>query len=196
MTTKIKRSTNKQIHEVCEMLQEGFNTKEIENKTRVRRQTILDILNDKSFKNISINYKFTGDNKMKGSGERYSKEQIHEVCKLLQDGLPQEYIYKKTKVKLNVIRNIIYSNSYFEISGLYDISFRNTKSDVLHIDVIHRACSMIEKGVFVPIIVKEVGLKEGIIRALLNKIIYRDISNQYDFSWYCSIPSTKEENVS
>lgn len=117
--------SNEQIHHVCKMLEENKNTKtEISIKTGVAIFTIDSILRNKKWKHISSLYDISRYNvkaKNTGSIPKFTNEQIHDVCKLLEDKkYTTREINKLTGVNYYTICDIRKHKSWKSISKQYN----------------------------------------------------------------------------
>ena len=119
-----------QIHHVCKLLEENKLTpKEISNITDIPYNYIFDILYKKKLTRISKNYNI--DNYDRHLLTKYSLDQIHHVCKLLEENkLNMKMIEYLTDVNYFTITDIKYHKIYTDISKNYNIDNYTINSSI------------------------------------------------------------------
>ena len=99
---------------ICEDLVKMLPFKEISKKWGVSEYQIYNIKNKKYYKNITQNYTF----------ERYwnqlPDETIHEICQLLEDGVPCHIIANKYQCARTTISSIKHKRSRKNIGSKYN----------------------------------------------------------------------------
>lgn len=120
--------TDDQIHHVCELLEQNtLYIPEISMVTNVDEFCIRHILRKKSWTRISDNYNILKYNKIRKVSKN-SEEQIHHVCKLLeQNKLSLDQIAKITGVKYKVVSSILNCKNWKNISSQYNIKYNTFK---------------------------------------------------------------------
>lgn len=108
--------TKEQIVKVCELLDEKQPHKDIERITGVSKRTIQVISSGVNWTHISKDYNFF---KERHVGD-YSKEQIIEVCELLEKGTSIPVVSKELNIPLRIIQNIDRGHIWTEISKDYN----------------------------------------------------------------------------
>jgi len=124
--------SNEQIHQVCKLLEEGKLTNvEISKLTGINVNTISNIKCGSTWKEISDQYNIKKSSQnakgIDAAASKYSEEQIHKVCKLLED--PNNAyidIANETGVNLNAVYRICIKQNWTCISDQYDIKPRNS----------------------------------------------------------------------
>jgi len=114
--------TEKQIRHVCQLLQSNKLPKsEISENTGVALYTVDAILRKKKWKHISCQYdiNYTVKAKNTGSTKKYTDEQIHRVCKLLEDGCCLRKITELTGVGQYTVCDIKKRKTWKYISNKY-----------------------------------------------------------------------------
>lgn len=177
--------TSKQIHEVCRLLEEGnLNQTTISVMTGVGENTISRIINTDTFhKDIKGQYNIERRREYRPqlSRRKYSSETIHEVCRLLQDSdLSIREISEKTNVNISTIENIIYINSYFDISSQYNVKRPTTES--IRSKKIPAICESLQD---VNSTYREIARKHGVggefVRQVAKRMIYTELTDCYHF---------------
>lgn len=111
--------TNKQIENVCKLLEENEKTiGDISLLTAVPTDTIYHIKRHHIWTTISNNYDI--DRYSVISGRHNSQEDIHKVCKLLQDKVPVKEIHEMTGISIPLIHNIHSKHRWRSISKYYN----------------------------------------------------------------------------
>ena len=107
--------TNEQIKDVCVLLEQGMSNKEIVSKTGVHKDAIAHIKRGDIWSEISENYCFNRVLK-----PRKSKDTIHNICKMLAEGLDPKEVQKCfTEFPLEEIRRIKRKTTHKKISDNY-----------------------------------------------------------------------------
>lgn len=105
------------VREICELLQEGKLTyRDIAKKTGVNLGVVQNIRFRKCWQYISKDYEFPDKSK---DDRIFTDENVHDICKMLQDGEKIVTIAKKYNVPVSTIKNIKYGKCYFDISKKY-----------------------------------------------------------------------------
>ena len=134
-------------------------------------------------------------NASNGSFHKYTEEQIHEICKLLEEGnMKQCEISKLLNVSKNLISSIKQKKSWVHISSKYNISppehGEKHHNSIYSNEQIHGVCKMLESRIYsYNDIMNKFKVKKGLISSIKRKKNWKDISNQYD------IPKTYDRDV-
>lgn len=195
--------TNKQVEQICEMLEQCYSYEDIYNiikpdiKYENFRRIIYHIKHGETWQSISKNYNF---NREKQRHTDYSDQDIHSICKNLQDGKSYNEIcdlfglenkndrdlFKRT------IINIADGNTHTDISSGYNIQKPKGLRDQLFTnDQIHIICRLISQNYNSIYILNELGIDIGSfdknkrtnilrsINSIRNKKTFTHISNKY-----------------
>lgn len=110
---------------------------------------------------------------------KYSEEQVHRVCKMIENGVNYREIARMLDVKHSLIDGIVYGNEWKSISSQYNISksHRNKKADRATVEAI---CEKLQDGVRPVDMIREYGFDEHLINTVKYGYAWRDISNNYD----------------
>lgn len=81
--------TNEQVHEVCAMLQDGFNLVDIEKQTGIKKSNLFDIKSKVTWTQISDQYFFDLPNK------QLDNDTVEIVCEMIQAGKCNSEIIKR-----------------------------------------------------------------------------------------------------
>ena len=121
--------SEKIIHNICELLENGYNRSKISKQLEIPKSLIQRIVLERSWTHISSLYNIDP----KKSKTPYSKgqehyhascneEMIHSVCKLLEEGkLSIKEISKKLNISKYIIKHILYNNTWKQISSQYNV---------------------------------------------------------------------------
>lgn len=115
------------------------------------------------------------------SWSNFTEEQIHEVCKLMQDGFRNVEIEEKTGLPRWLMKNVRTGKNWTHVSHLYNIPKR---SRIVSEETIRWICWKLQEGVRICDIVKESTnpkVNKSLVRKIKIKELYTDISNQYEF---------------
>ena len=105
---------------VCDLIDSNkYTLREISEKTDVHYQTVRNIYYCTSWKDISKNYNF-GKKKEDRPLYEKRKQQVEDVCKLLDNGLNSFQVSEITGMNASTIRNILAGKSWVEISSKYE----------------------------------------------------------------------------
>lgn len=111
--------SDEQIHEICRLLSTGkFNTTQIEEMTGINSKYIGTIRDGKYRTNISSQYTFPKSEAYRQ--HKFSPDEIHGVCKMLEEGKSVRYIIDKTNLSESYIRAIKRKRTQTEISSQYN----------------------------------------------------------------------------
>ena len=120
-----KKYSTDTIHKTCKLLEDPkYSHQYISEKTGVSINTIKDIMKKTSYKNISDMYNIKPRiNKGEFSPiSKYTSDQIHNVCKMLELGnVPVKEISNKTGVGLSIVYDIKRGTKWKSISDNYKI---------------------------------------------------------------------------
>ena len=97
--------TEEQVHEICKLLeQQKYFTTDIAKMFNTTHQTIISIRQGKIWSNISSQYNIVNEK----APRKFTKEQIHEICKVLEAGELMDVeiakIFNTTKTAISSIR--------------------------------------------------------------------------------------------
>ena len=172
--------SNAQIADVCKLLEEGKSYKEINMITGVDISVISDVRTGYRWKKISQQYK------IRRSTRKYSDEQVHATCRLLEDPkIPHQEISDKTGVSINTIKDIMRRTSYRRISDAYDISPRSSAGEYgrrskYTSEQVENACKLFLEGHLKP---SEISRHTGIPMPTVIDIVsgrrWRSVSSKY-----------------
>jgi len=80
---------------------------------------------------------------MKASSNIYTDEEVHVVCKMLEEGKSAKYIAKELNVNINLPRRILYSGKWEHISKLYKLP----KVNKINSNIKGRAFELMSQGI-------------------------------------------------
>lgn len=183
--------TEKQIREACELMENPKNNpRYVALITGISRTSLYYIRIGKEWTHISkdynlpkINYKFGVNN----VNNRYTDEQIHEVCRLLESGKYPKEIENETGVSSDTVQKIRKKEVWSYISDFYDfpdvdITHGENHSNAKYTNAqIRDVCKLLEDPkISYPKIAKETGVKVDTICRIVKKGAWSSISKDYN----------------
>lgn len=164
--------------------------RDISKMTGISRATLYQIKKGNEWTHISKDYNFPKINYRFGSNNvnsRYYDDQIHQVCKLLEDGLYPKEIAKLTMVSEDNIQKIKKKKVWTQISDFYkfpdtDISHGENHPNAKYTSAqIYKVCKLLEDSkISYPKISKETGVKVDTICRIVKKGAWSSISKNYN----------------
>lgn len=187
MKTKIKvnsltKLTEGQVHEICKKLENGLGATEIAQKMGdLSLKLIIQQIKCRNIrKRISKDYDFS----VKKIRERLNVQQVHEICKMLENGFsPTETAKNMGDLSLvSIIKNIKCRNIWKRISENYNFSVKKNKK--LSEKKVKKICELLEQGLGSTEIAKRFGEIKLInnIRQIKSRNSWVNISKNYKFS--------------
>jgi len=176
------------IHKICKLLEEDIlKQKEIANLLGVPKGLVSVIKCRKNWKEISSQYniKPVGNGELR-AGSIYSNEQVHQVCKLLEENkLKLDEIAKQTGTSKSLVAGIKGKRIWTEISSGYNIPIPDRchhRSIAKYSDeIIHQVCKLLESKEYSMVdISKKTGVDYSTVSNIKYKHVYMAISNQYN----------------
>lgn len=187
------RLTEKDVHNICEILQSGqyttaYNVLEQLGLVFLDRTLVTDIKNGKSYKEISCNYKFQEPQLgrvFKGARRSLSDKEVHNICRLLEEGLTVVEIAKQLdlfedKNKLKIISKIKCGTQFKEISESYKFPDYNTRLDTDTVKCIIE--SLIENKLNTTEIAEMFSTTNNVVMDIKNKKTWKELTNDIEFS--------------
>lgn len=108
-----------QVKKICEMLEENkYSYQQIADEAETTKGKVASIAQRECYTDISKNYNFEIENK---KASKLSKEDVHEVCKMLKEGIDCITIANKFNVSKDTIYSITSHRSHKDISKQYGI---------------------------------------------------------------------------
>ena len=183
--------TEKQIREACELMENPKNNpRYVSMITGISRTTLYYIRMGKEWAHISkdydlpkINYRFGTNN----INNRYTEDQIHEVCRLLEFGKYPKEIENETGVDNDIVQKIRKKELWTQISSFYDFPDIDIYRGENHSNAkytsaqIHEVCKLLEDpSMSYPKISKKTGVKVDTICRIVKKGAWSSISKDYN----------------
>jgi len=158
---------------------------EIATLFKVDYETIRDIYCGNTWRHITCDYDFSNYTKL--GCEIYTDEQIHHVCRFLEENkLLVSEISKETGVDEFNIRHIIRKDSWLRISNNYNISnydkirpvTKNTEEQI------HHVCKLLEENKLTLHEISDItSVKYKVVNAILNGKNWKHISSLYNINY-------------
>ena len=185
------RHTNDQIKKVCQLLEEGkLSIDEISERTGVERKVINRIRRNENWNEISKDYDIRYENLRYGTSNVQNvntEEQIHHVCRLLEQGLAPTEISRQTGVSADVVGRIYHGKMWVQISSKYkfpDSGFKgeNAPQSIYSNAQIKEVCEQLMNPYkTLREISESTGVKIDTVRVIYKKQQRTDISHGYNF---------------
>ena len=165
-----KKLTEEQVHEICKLMEEGVSNIEIAKKYDIGPRTVSAIRCSRLHTHISKNYNL----------EKLilTDEQVHDICKLMEDGVSNKEISKRYNINHSTVSQIHCGKSYKHISENYNIK-SNDSNDPTDIEVVHKICKLLEDGYRNVDISIECDVEQMVVCSIRNGLSHRDISKNY-----------------
>lgn len=106
--------TEETVHEVCRLLQEGWRTIDICSHLGVAKHNVCEIKRGNNWSHIKKDYNIHVVRK-----ERISKQKVHLICELLEQGLSDKDITQKLKLQRHIVPRVRRRETYKDISKDY-----------------------------------------------------------------------------
>lgn len=111
----IAKHTEEEAHAVCKLAEQGLKPKAIMKKLSLSKSFIIGILYRNEWKHVSSLYKMPKPKKFNNI------EQVHKICKLLEQGKRDFEVAKELNVKWQDVNSIHKGEAWRRISNLYNI---------------------------------------------------------------------------
>ena len=183
--------TEKQIREACELMENPKNNpRYVSMITGIGRVTLYHIRKGNEWTHVSKDYKFPEINYRFGTNNvnnRYTEDQIHEVCRLLELGKYPKDIENETGVDNDIVQKIRKKELWTQISSFYDfpdidIYHGENHSNAKYTSAqIHEVCKLLEDpSMSYPKISKKTGVNIHTICRIVKKGAWSSISKDYN----------------
>ena len=120
------------------------------------------------------------ENNLRSVHYKLTEEDVHIVCKYLQDGMRNKDISEITGISASHISGIKTGRYYKDIVDEYNISFIK-KADRISTDKIVDVCKLLESGEKDYRIAKEMNVNHRIVGQIRKRLIYQTISSNYNW---------------
>lgn len=173
------KHTEKQIREVCELMEEGHTNKEIHEKTGIKSDILSDIRSGDSWTHITDDYKFKP---VPHPNKQYTDEQIHQVCSMMQSGFNNTEISEALDISYNVVADIRRGKTWTHISQYYNISLDGHPNRKYTEDDVHKICQMLEDGKSSREVSNELDISYNVVSDIRRKKTWTSISKNYNIN--------------
>ena len=179
------KHTDEKIHEVCKLMEQGYSNKEIHKITNVDKNTISEIRTGAGWKHISKDYNIRPESFLgKLHNRKNTEEEIHEVCKLMEQGYGNKEISKKLGISIHVVNDVRSHKGWNEISKNYNIhpdSFLGKYSQRVYTeDQIREVCKYLEKGYRSRDVAEVTGISIHVVNDIRGGKTWTHISKDYN----------------
>lgn len=189
----LKKSLDKQnIHTICKLLENNqHNISEIARIVGCSRTTVSSILSGQIYRKISKKYNlsnYTKRTNFSKSGDlsertKYSDEDIHKVCTLIDDGkYSLQEISKETNIPYQTVRNVYYGVCRKSVSSQYN--FMKTNENPLY-EIKRKTaimvCELLDIGMNSREVSEKLDISRSFVRNILSGNTWKDISKDYSF---------------
>lgn len=121
-----QKITNEQVIEICQLLNDGVSVPDIAKKYNMTKASIYSLKNGKSHRKITelhLNESFVANfihhPKRNAKHRITSKEEVINVCKMLNDGVSRSDIASKLNISTSTVRGICNGDTHKEISMIH-----------------------------------------------------------------------------
>lgn len=166
----ISTLTNAQVHEICQMIQDGLKNIEISNKMKIPYNTIQNIKNRTSWIHISKDYVFE-------TKKRIDENTVRKICEYLELGFKPKDISYMLNIPKPTILNIRNKQTWIDISFEYEFNYERHLTESL----VHEICKELENNMSIKNISKKYNIPIHKIYKIRAKTTWTEISNQYNF---------------
>ena len=176
INSRSSKTNESQVHQICKMIEDGYAVKDICKTLNVQRYIVNDIKFGRNYTHISCNYKFP-----KTESLNISEEQAHEICRKLQQGVPNADIAKDLGISIAIVQRIKRGDSFKEISSQYSFP-KESRSTYVTDDVARKVCELLEKG-YTPYTISKmnIGATCGVALGIKRRLSFKHISKDYNF---------------
>lgn len=171
------------VHYICKLLSDGEYISDISALTGVTKYQISDILNRRSYLEISKHYNFT--NAKYSYKKAIDPKVVEEVCRRLKMGEYPGEIAKDLNIGTSTINDIKSKNKFIEISNKFG-DFERINRERLDDQIVHSICLDLQNGFHNTDIMKKYNLYNSTISRIRSGELYPQISSQYN------IPESKD----
>lgn len=167
--------SDREIHQICQYLEEGKSNKFIKSKINVSDEIIHSIRVGETWTHISCKFKFI---KRINS---FDDETIHAICKDIASGMMSgNAIARKYNASGTYIQQLRRQEYRPDITKQYDFSKFIIKEQIPD-DIIHGICKDLEDGETIAAIARKTGLSKTYIADIKHHRKRKDISIHYNF---------------
>lgn len=172
------------VRKICRLLELHHTNKEIEKELHVSRKTISHIRNFESWAYIAKEYNIPREKNF----ITYSDEQVHQICKCLQNCMTPSSISGRLKIDQKYIRKIREGHIRKDISCQYNLKNSYRDQQFVNTQVVHEICKQLVEykrypySKFARIAVK-CNVDYSLVQNIYNKKIFTNISEQYPNIW-------------
>lgn len=113
-------------------------------------------------------------------GANFTNEQVHDICKMLVEGISSAEIARKYNVDPGTIYDIKARNTYTAISRNYNLPKTKRISNKLSEDMVHEVCRRLERGDRIIDIYTELHIDRSVVNSIKSGRYFKHISSQYN----------------
>lgn len=176
--SQAKNLDENKVRQICSMLEDNYQTKQITSRLQVPRYVVNDIKSGKNYKDISSEYNIPTSH-----ANYLTDEQVIEICKLLEAGYSNIQIKNILNVGENQIKNIRSGISHKHISQRYSFNKPKTISARLEDEDVHKICQLLELNRFTDYdIAIKLNVSPYVVRDIRLGTRYTRISSNYSFT--------------
>lgn len=199
--------TEKQIREACKMMENPMNRPIMVSRVSgVDRFTLGKIKNGEIWTHVSKDYVFPATNFTDGENNcnnKYTEEQIHQVCKLLEESPKNnpKYISDVTGVSTDTIQNIKSGKVWRQISSMYEFPaskfvIGSDKVQSVYSDQqIHQVCYLLQDPKYRYTFIEDfTGVNMNTVYRIARGQQWTHISKDYNIDFNAERSSAKDQN--
>lgn len=167
--------TNEQAQIVARRLSFGDSNADIARDTGINPNIISSIKKGESYKDIT---KFYPMPELRDNAKAKEDDQIHQICKLRQDGLGPSAIAKQTEAPIYVVKDVIYGRNYTDISSQYTFPEKRNTYSKMSKETVFEIANMIMSGVPDSVINEKFSLHERTLDGIKRGKYYKEYTSQ------------------
>lgn len=161
-----------QVHEICKKIENLEPLSEIARDLNISYETVRHIKCRDAWNRISSKYKIPAV-----KHDLLNEQTVHEICKLLQEGMPPTQISKKLNVRVNRIEAIKCSSTWSHISK--DYKNPKPKEHFISEQLVRKTCSLLENGMKISEISSKLNIPTYIVLNIKQGKAWLNISKEY-----------------
>lgn len=163
-----KNLTDVELHEICKLIEDGYRNCDIAKKFNLSNVVVSEISTGRRHTRISKFYDIRR--------HKVTKETIHKVCKMLEEGYSNTYICKELNLTTTMVSHIRCKSTYTSISNQYNIP----ESTKIKEQIVHKICQMMQDGYSNAEISNLYGIDVERISSIRRGVTYKYVSKYYN----------------
>ena len=160
--------TNKEVEQVCSMMENGYKNKEISDELSIPYTTIQNIRNRSSWNHISNKYSFS-------TKKRIEEKEVRKICEYLELGFKPKEISKMMNIPKPTILNIRNLQTWTDIS----VEYKFNQPHHIMAETVEKICEDIEAGMTNESIAQKYNISYYKVYRIRKRETWTEISSKY-----------------